>query len=108
MHRAHLAFRLLFFVAMQTSAFAVAVEPNPGKPNPIADEIFLQEVGHKIPSDMPLTSITAANNTVYAGTSKGLLRLTGKRLEAVPELKSPVIRLVATKDAIWAVTPTGL
>src|SRR5262249_7838713 len=103
MHRIQVAFQVLLLVAAQTSALAVAAESNAGKPNPIADEIFLQEVGHKIPSDTPLTSIAAANNAVYAGTSKGLLRLTGKRLEAVPELKSPVVRLVAAKDAIWVV-----
>src|SRR3954471_21673893 len=39
----------------------------------ISDDIFLQEIGWKIPSKQPLTTISALHGVIFAGTTNGLL-----------------------------------
>lgn len=75
---------------------------------PAPDDIFLQEVGRKVSSPVPLTAVALFENHLYAGSTQGLWRLESNRLAHVPELSGPVTRLVAAQDALWVITPGGL
>ncbi|MSU36239.1 MAG: hypothetical protein EXS36_14315 [Pedosphaera sp.] len=77
-------------------------------PAAMPDDVFLQEIGRTVPFPEPLTTVTAADGVVYAGTSKGVLRLQG--LDLVPDLAFaiPVERLVRVGGNLWALTPAGL
>jgi len=95
-------------VAAQLAITAAAAAPDRARPSPLADEVFWQEVGRKIPCETPLTSIAVVDQAIYAGTDKGLLRLADKHWEPVAEVASPVTRLVTLRDTVWAFTQAGL
>lgn len=74
----------------------------------IPDEVFLQEVGAKIPSSEPITSVATVDNEVWAGTGKGLSRLKNNQLETDATLQIPIQRLVTVNGSVWAITAKGL
>ena len=74
----------------------------------IPDDVYLQEIGRKIPTTEPLTAVAVYDGQIYAGTDRGLLRLEGTRLVPDAGLSHPVRRLVSTPGALWAMTADGL
>lgn len=74
----------------------------------VPDEPFLQEVGRKAPFPEPLSAVAAHEGAIYAGSSKGVLRLDGTNLVADPSLARPVRRLVNAGGRLWAMTDSGL
>ena len=74
---------------------------------PVPDEVFLQEVGTKIISTNPVTSIALDGAFVFAGSKDGLLELKGG-LVAVPTMREPVLRLVRAGRRLWVLTPRAL
>ncbi|MFO0900923.1 MAG: hypothetical protein U0836_26135 [Pirellulales bacterium] len=79
-----------------------------GPPVAAADEIFLQEMGRQIPSPTPLDAVAVFDGQVFAGTKDGLLRLQGDELAPGADVKQPITRLVAAKQALWALSSAGL
>ncbi len=77
-------------------------------PVPAPDTIFYQELGRQVETKTPLTSVAAFDGKIYAGSADGLLLLDGEKLTPVAELAKPINRLVATKNALWAMTPASL
>ena len=73
----------------------------------LEDKLFLQETGHKVNSPEPLTAVAVINQTVFAGTAKGLLKLEGTEWRAVPELTNGVFRLKTVGTNGWALTVNG-
>jgi hypothetical protein len=74
----------------------------------LPDDVFLQEVGRKVISGEPLTTVAAADGIVFAGTGKGLLRLQGEKFTPEPGMESPVQRLVRAGGRTWAINSQGL
>jgi hypothetical protein len=74
----------------------------------LPDDVYLQEVGRKVTWGEPLTAVAAADGIVFAGTSKGLLRLKGEELLPEPSINVPIQRLVRAGGSIWAMTAKGL
>ncbi|HUL51288.1 MAG TPA: hypothetical protein VLU94_01760, partial [Candidatus Nitrosotalea sp.] len=74
----------------------------------VPDEVFLQEVGHKVQSEEPLNAIAVFEHKVYAGSSKGLYRLDEDRLVLLSEPGGPINRLVTGTNALWAIASHGL
>ncbi len=77
-------------------------------PRAVPDEIYLQEIGRKIAHADPLTSVAVHQGSVFVGTSKGLLRLDGRKLVPDPALTGAVQRLVVTPGSLWAIGSPGL
>jgi len=75
---------------------------------PVKDEVYLQEIGRKIPTDFPITSVAVHDGKVYAGTANGLRVVEAEKLVEIAELRQPVVRLIATTGALWAMTGRGL
>ena len=99
----------LFAIAAAGLVLSISAAPNPSTLwLPAPDDIFLQEVGRKVSSAVPLTAVALFENNVYAGSAQGLWRLESNRLAQVRELSGPVTRLVAALDALWVITPGGL
>ncbi|MCA9131824.1 MAG: hypothetical protein KDA45_01660 [Planctomycetales bacterium] len=90
------------------AAPAWSAPPTPPLWQAVADEVYLQEIGRQIKSSQPLTSLAVFEQRLYAGGEQGLLRLDGEQLLPVEELTQPIHRLVATDNALWALTGTGL
>ncbi len=79
---------------------------------PIQDNVFLQEVGYKIPSKTPITAVALLENTVYVGTDTGISIVQGME-RLVPLTKgdaptSPVHRLTTVDDTLYAITTAGV
>jgi len=75
---------------------------------PLADDVFLQEVGRKVPSTEPLSAVAVFSGQVFVGSEKGLSRLDGEKFVPVAGLTEPVVRLVAARDALWVIARKGL
>ncbi len=79
---------------------------------PLRDEVFLQEVGYKIPSNTPLTAIALLDNTLYVGSDTGVSMLQG--MESLTPLKGndaptcAVQRITAIQDALYVMTVEGV
>ena len=79
----------------------------------VPDEVFLQEIGAKIPSEQAIKTIAVHDGVVYAGGPAGLFRVdeAGMRLVVAGEErgnnKLAVTRLVSAGDALWVGTSGG-
>ena len=71
---------------------------------PVADDVYLQEVGTKIPTDSPVTSVAVVGDVVYA-VQDGVIKHIEDGL-LTPLLNSPdsVNRIEAMDGALWALT----
>ena len=72
------------------------------------DDIFLQEIGENIPSQVPFQAVGALNGEVFAGGSKGLMQLRGSQLADVAEIRNPVSRIVVAVGKIWVLTDNAV
>ncbi len=72
------------------------------------DDIFLQEVGEKVPHAFPLRAIGALRGEVFAGDAKGLIRLQGTELQEVPEIREPVNRIVVAQGNLWVISENAV
>jgi len=75
---------------------------------PIADEVYLQEVSRQIPSTEPLTSVAVFCGVAYVGGASGVSRIAGEALELVAGPEGAITRLKTLGGALWAAGPGGL
>lgn len=92
--------------ALNTAAFGDPLLPHAWQT--IRDEVYLQEVGHQVPSTTPLSGVAIFDNQVFTSSDQGLFRLEMGRLVPLAELSKPIRRIVATQSALWAITNEGL
>jgi len=74
---------------------------------PVADRVYLQEVGEKVKTDKPVTGVAACKGDAYAIVGGGLRVLRGGALAEVANAPKSLSLLRATKDALWAVAASG-
>ena len=74
------------------------------------DTPFLQEKGRQIPTEEPVWAVGVYDGAAYAGMGSGLYAVRGnKQLEPVAAVSgTPVERLVAAGDALYAITTDAL
>lgn len=75
---------------------------------PVRDDVYLQEVGRKVVTASPLSSVAVFEGKVHAGSASGLLVLKGDALVEIGEMRERVTRLVTAGDALWVMTGSGL
>jgi len=74
---------------------------------PVADEVYLQEIGQTIPTDKPVTAVAVHQDTLYASVSGTLQTLRDGRLADVPGAPAGVTRLRSLGGALWAAAADG-
>jgi hypothetical protein len=74
---------------------------------PVADEVFLQEVGEQFRTDQPVTCVAVYDHTVYAVVAGVILELREGALRAAVNAPKDVRRLRAVGGALWAATAEG-
>ena len=80
--------------------------PMPENPRwePIVDEVYLQEVSQRIPTDTPLHSVAVFEDVAYVGHATGVSALVGDSLIPVEGPQSSIRRLVVIDNALWAIS----
>lgn len=75
---------------------------------PIADTVYLQEVGSKIQTDSPIVSVACARGKTYAATQSALYTVEGDALVGASSPTAPIKRLESMNDDLFAIAGTGL
>lgn len=88
-------------------ARAATAEPPHRLEPPVADEVFWQEIGRKIPTDKPVTAIAVQDDTVFMVVGGAMKTLRDGALAAAPDAPTGVKRLRALGGALWASGENG-
>jgi hypothetical protein len=75
---------------------------------PEADEVYLQEVGEKIPTDKPVTSVAVYDGTLYAVVGGAMKVVRDGGMGDAPGAPKEAKRLRALGGALWAAAPEGV
>ncbi len=75
---------------------------------PVPDNIFLQEIGQKIPLDKPATSLAVMNNQCYVVLEGKVQLISEEYLKAVPNGPENVSRLKTLDGVLWALSSNGI
>ncbi len=75
---------------------------------PVADTVYLQEVGSQVKTEVPVLSVAWFEGELYAATEAGILKLSGEEL--VPDGDAPdgIERLRVLDGALWGMGKSGL
>src|SRR5437899_1569652 len=74
---------------------------------PMADEVYLQEIGEKIVTDKPVTSVAVHSNAVHLVIGGELKTVRGAVLEDSAGAPKRVRRLRSLGGALWAAADDG-
>ncbi len=105
----HVRALILLFTISLTVPFAwsaTLAPPETLHEKPVADDVYLQEAGQKIPTPGPITALAAYKDNVYAVTDGGVRTVQGDALNETPGAPRGVLRLRALDGALWAATGT--
>jgi hypothetical protein len=75
---------------------------------PAPDDVYLQEIGEKIPTDKPITAIAILNSTAYCVTGGELKTLQGGKLSGSAGAPKAVRRLRSLSGDLWAAADDGV
>jgi hypothetical protein len=74
---------------------------------PVADDVYLQEVGSSISTAQPVTAVAVLNSRAYAVIGGQVSAVSGDSLQPLAGAPSGVRRLESLGDALWAATDSG-
>jgi hypothetical protein len=74
---------------------------------PVADEVYLQEIGEKIATGKPVTALAVHGNALYLVAGGELKTLGGSALQDLPDAPKNVHRLRSLGGALWAASDEG-
>ncbi len=75
---------------------------------PAADDVYLQEVAHKIKTDRPIEGVGVYDDQVYAIINSGVFALEGDAFVEQKNAPRDVTRLISISGSLWALTPSGI
>jgi hypothetical protein len=71
---------------------------------PVPDEVYLQEIGERVTTDQPVTSVAVVDKEVYAVVGGKLMALRSGALEPVADAPAGITRMKALAGELWAST----
>ncbi len=74
---------------------------------PVADPVYLQEIGEKVATDKPVTSVAVYKDRAYVVVGGNLQQLSEGRLRDAPGAPVGVKRLRSLGGAVWAAAEKG-
>src|SRR6266446_6407159 len=94
---------------------APAQQPRPADMNanprrlwkPVEDDVYLQEIGEKIPTDKPVTAVAVLSNIVHVVIGGELKTIRDGVLAESPSAPKGVSRLRSLGGALWAAADAG-
>ncbi|OOG73180.1 hypothetical protein B0E43_13790 [Algoriphagus sp. A40] len=75
---------------------------------PVADEVFLQEVSHKIQTDQPITGIGVYQKECYGIIQSKIHQLKDNKFKEVQNSPSQISRLIPIQGELWALGNEGI
>ncbi|MBI4559544.1 MAG: hypothetical protein HY706_18310 [Candidatus Hydrogenedentes bacterium] len=98
------------FWCVATGLSAPAELPIPKSPlwEPVADEVYRQEVGSLIATEQILNAVAVFRGQAYVGDEKAVWRVEGEALKLVEGPSGGVTQLSTLGDALYAATAGGL
>ncbi len=75
---------------------------------PAADTIYLQEIGTKIATDLPITALAVQGGSLYAVMEGRLARLADGRLTPVDGPPRDITSIKTVNGALWVSSPLGV
>ncbi len=109
---------MMFFLAALTFAGGVAGAEAARDPylhaptdrmwRPVADDVYLQEAGRKIPTDGPVVSVAVRDGMLHAVVHGRVFVLENTALTPVPNAPSAVRRVQTPDGTLWALSDNGL
>lgn len=98
---------IILVTAIAAPYAAQAAEQAPRYWEPVADDVYLQEIAEKLPTAQPVTAVAACDGTVYAvsGGTMSIVRDGG--LQDAPGAPAGIHRLRVLDGTLWAATDTG-
>ncbi|GMW02452.1 MAG: hypothetical protein AMXMBFR84_35880 [Candidatus Hydrogenedentota bacterium] len=76
--------------------------------SPIDDDVYLQETGRQVKTEVPLTGVAVFGNRVYASDAKTIYVVNGETLEELSGAQGPITGIKALGDALWVLSNVGL
>ena len=76
--------------------------------SPVADDVYLQEIGRKVPTNKPVTALAAWQHAIYAVRDGVLCRLHESELEVVKNAPAGLSRLFVLDGKMWGTTADAL
>jgi len=98
---------LLICMAFLGTTAALGRPPTTLQP-PVADSLYLQEIGHKIPTDAPVLAVAVLDGRLYAGFADGVRLLDGDRFVDCGAPAGQTRRLRVLDGAMWLITGDAL
>ncbi len=74
----------------------------------VADHVYLQEIGRKVPTEKPLTALAAWQDELYAVLDGRLHRLNENEFQAVKSAPAGLRRLIVLDGKLWGSTADAL
>lgn len=96
------------FCASQTAARKTIAPPKHRMYSAQADDVYLQEIGQKIPTTSPVTALAAWQDEVYALSVGRLYKLQGSDLRLVENVPDGLQKLFVVDQKLWGSTADGL
>ena len=100
--------RTALFFCLATTAIANVDTPASNSTNrlwkPIADAMFLQEIGQQVPTTRALTGVAVYEGTAFVIEGGKLKQLDGTNLKDCPEAPTDVRRVRSLAGALWVMT----
>ncbi len=75
---------------------------------PVADDVYLQEVGERIVADQPVSSVAVCGGDCYAVVSREIYLVRNGSLQRLASAPKGVRSLQAPDGSLWALTDNGL
>jgi len=98
---------LLAVLVALLAGFSVAVgDASAPLWKPVADNVYLQEVGTKLATDAPVTNVVLLSEQPYAVMNGSVFALIDGTLQASPGAPTGVAQLESLAGALWAITDT--
>ncbi len=94
-----------FWVLMLTMLTALAAEP---LWQPVADTVYLQEVGEKVPTDAPVTAVAVRGDSLFAVMNGALYALQGGGLVPAEGAPEGITRLKTIDGNLWTAAEGGV
>jgi len=71
---------------------------------PVPDDVYLQEIGEKVPTEKPVTSVAVHSNVIYMVSGGELKRVQGSQVSDSAGAPKGVKRLRSLGNALWALS----